>query len=92
MKIWVEITTGQNNLNYIQSKIHNISPLCRFCEEEDETFYHILTECPCFNTLRSECLLARNTGIEDWTVKEILKFAKTPVIKHALSFDITETE
>ena len=87
MKIWIEITTGQNNLNYVQSKIYNTSPTCRFCEEEDETFYHLLTECPSFEETRSSILLAHNTTIDDWTIKQILKFAKTPAIKFALSFE-----
>ena len=47
--LYVELITGQNNLNYIQSKIKEISPECRFCEEEDETFPHILNECPVFS-------------------------------------------
>ena len=54
--IWIEIITGQNNLNYIQSKMKNISPNCRFCEEEDETFPHLLNECPCFQELRCDLL------------------------------------
>ena len=50
----LELITDQNNLNYVQSKIHpgTISELCRFCEEEDETFAHLLNECPCFLTDR----------------------------------------
>ena len=87
MTLWIEITTGQNNLNYIQNKINNnISPLCRFCEEEDETFPHILNECPCFRQLRCDILQQMATDVEDWTVDNILKVANTPSIKYALSF------
>ena len=50
--LYVELITGQNNLNYVQSKIKEISPECRFCEEEDETFPHILNECPVFRQRR----------------------------------------
>ena len=46
--LYVELITGQNNFNYVQSKIKEISPEYRFCEEEDETFPHILNECPVF--------------------------------------------
>ena len=37
MRRLLELVTGQNNLNYIQSKIFPsiISELCRFCEEEE---------------------------------------------------------
>ena len=83
--LWVEIITGQNNLNYVQSKMRNISPICRFCEEEDETFPHLLNECPCFRELRCEILLSRATALEDWTMENILKFANCKPIKAALS-------
>ena len=48
----IELITEQNNLNYVQSKVNPglVDGLCRFCEEEDETFAHLLNECPCFNT------------------------------------------
>ena len=37
MRRLIEIISGHNNLNYLQSKIypHDVSELCRFCEEED---------------------------------------------------------
>ena len=41
--------TGHNGLNYHASKMDNmgiISPFCRLCEEQDETFYHLIKECP----------------------------------------------
>ena len=92
MTLWIEIITGQNNLNYVQSKIYNIDPECRFCEEEDETFYHLLTKCPCFQETRSNIVLTRDNTIEDWTIKQILQLAKLPQIQAALSFDIAEIE
>ena len=51
MRRFIECTTGHNNLNYLQSKIcpEDVSELCRFCEEEPETFDHLLNECPCFH-------------------------------------------
>ena len=50
--------TGQNKLNYIPSKIPPgvIIEQCRFCEEEDETFAHLLMECTCFISYRQEVL------------------------------------
>ena len=88
MTTWVEIVTGQNNLNYIQNKIYPmLSPLCRFCEEEEETFFHFLTDCPVFNEKRSEILLSRDVKPEDWKMYQIIKLAKVNDIKNALSFD-----
>ena len=84
--LWVEIITGQNNLNYIQSKVKDISPTCRFCEEDDETFSHLLNECPCFMELRCDILHSRATAIEDWTMDDIFRFANHKSIKFALSF------
>ena len=53
LMLLIQIVTGQNKLNYLSHKINpNISELCRFCEEEPETFIHILSECPVFTELR----------------------------------------
>ena len=87
MRRLIELITGQNNLNYIQSKIFPgiISELCRFCEEEDETFEHLINECPCFNTYRREILL--NTPIIktlNWKPKVLLDFSYIPAIEEAL--------
>ena len=54
----IELITGHNNLNYLQSKIYpqDVSEMCRFCEEEEETFEHLLNECPCFLLDRRDIL------------------------------------
>ena len=87
MKLWVEIVTGQNNLNYVQSKIYDISPMCRFCLETDETFYHYLTECPALLELRATHSLTWQPKIDDWKNEKILKFAEEGIIHKALSFE-----
>ena len=58
---------------------------CRYCEEDEETFIHILNECPVFHTLRQDLLRGipiENTG--DWKPLTLLKFAKEPQILEAL--------
>ena len=90
MRRLVELISGQNNLNYIQSKIypHDVSELCRFCEEEEETFEHLLNECPCFIEDRRDLLF--NAPIEntlDLKPNVLLKFSYIPAIDEALSFD-----
>ena len=86
----IEVITGHNNLNYLQSKIYpnDVSELCRFCEEEDETFEHLLNECPCFLIDRRD-ILFNNPIIKtlDWKPSTLLKFANIPVINEALNFE-----
>ena len=83
----IEIITGHNNLNYLQSKIYpnDESELCRFCEEEDETFEHLLNECPCFLMDRRD-IIFNNPIINtlEWKPDTLLKFANIPAINEAL--------
>ena len=90
MRRLLELITGQNNLNYVQSKIHpgDISELCRFCEEEDETFAHLLNECPCFLSARRDIL--RNMPIINtikWKPQTLLAFSNLEGIDDALRVD-----
>ena len=85
--LWVEIFTGQNKLNYIQSKIKRIEPICRFREEEDKSFFHILNECPCFREMRCEILQSQATTIENGTIEKIQKFVNHGVIKVGLCYN-----
>ena len=84
MRRLLELITGQNNLNYVQSKIYPnlISELCRFCEEEEETFAHLINECPCFNTYRRE-ILNKKPIIKTlkWKPKTLLDFSYIPAIE-----------
>ena len=87
MRMLIGVITGQNNLNYVQSKIDplHIEPECRFCLEEDETFEHLINECPCFMTYRRENLMGnffKNTL--DWKPKQLLDFANHEGIFQAL--------
>ena len=90
MRRLLELITGQNNLNYVQSKIYPgvISELCRFCEEEEETFAHLLNECPCFLTARRNIL--RNMPVINkikWKPQTLLAFSNLEGIDGALSVD-----
>ena len=82
----IKIVTGQNNLNYLTSIIHpGHTDQCRFCEEEEETFIHLLNECPVFHTNRLT-LLKGSLVVDtvDWDPKAIIKFAQIPEIEEAL--------
>ena len=90
MRRLLEPITGQNNLNYVQSKIHPgiISELCRFCKEEDETFAHLLNECLCFITARRDIL--NNIPIINtikWKPKTLLAFSNLEAIDETLQVD-----
>ena len=90
MKRLAEIITGQNNLNYVQIMVYplDVSELCHFCEEENETFEHLLNECPCFITDRQNIFqdhIIENTL--DWKPISLLQFSYIPSINEALSFD-----
>ena len=87
--IWIEIITGQNNLNYIQSKMKNISPNCRFCEEEDETFEHLLLECVVFNQARRD-IFKMESIVDKWNPQAILKFIYLPDILESFQSNLTE--
>ena len=55
----VSLLTGHNNLKYhvFKRKIgsnNNVSPCCRYCEEDVETSWHLLFDCPVFDTRRRE--------------------------------------
>ena len=90
MRRLIELITGQNNLNYVQSKIfpNDISDLCRFCEEEEETFEHLLNECPCFISYRRDILQGKLiVKTLDWKAKTLLEFSYIPAIDEALRFE-----
>ena len=87
MKRLIELITGQNNLNYVQNKVSGglISELCRFCEEEDETFEHLLNGCPSFTTYRRE-ILENKVKTLDRKATSILQFANISAIDEALQY------
>ena len=83
MKRFVEITTVHNNLSYFQFKIDpDVNPMCRFCEEENETFHHFITNCPRPRQVRLDNI--RYFTPYDWKVNELLQFSFTPEINDYL--------
>ena len=60
-------------------------------EEEDETFEHLLNECPCFLIAHRDIL--QNTPIKDtldWDPRILLKFSQLPSINDALTHSNTD--
>ena len=91
-RIWIKI----NDHNFVfsshpqKSKLYPgvISELCRFCEEEEETFAHLLNECPCFLTAIQDIL--RDTPIINavkWKPQTLLAFSNMESIDDTLKVD-----
>ena len=88
--IFIQAITGQNNLNYLNHLIvDSLTPLCRFCEEDDETFHHLLEECPVFLHQRMDIFLDKSPT-DTWTPNKIIKFVRIPDIYLAFTTNITE--
>ena len=73
----IRILTGHNNLRYYQSKLdHQISPFCRFCTQEPETFHHFVFECPSLFHSRREIFLDHLPDLDmNWSVQQVLDFS-----------------
>ena len=90
MTLFIHAITGHNNLNYMNSIIiPDYTPLCKFCEEEDETFDHLYTDCPVFWRERRE-IKGAETRLQGWTVTSVLRMAKLDDMLQALKTNITE--
>ena len=81
----IRIITGHNALNYFKSKIDaEIDSTCRFCLEEEETFWHFMTDCPVFLNKRREIFGGFDMIGEGWTVGHVLNMAEFCKIHEAL--------
>ena len=90
----IRIVTGHNNLLYHRSNVDKSGStvaLCCFCNEFRETFYHFVTECPCFRLSRFHYFQKDSCFDENgqWSIRKLLDFSKIPSIDAALggSFD-----
>ena len=75
----------------MNNKVYGSDDLCRFCKEEDETFDHLINECPCFYLDQVDLLQNQpivNTTV--WNPKTLIKFAKTDTIKMHLVIMTTQ--
>ena len=86
LSLLIKIITGQNNLNYLTNIIYpNLSELCRLCEEEEETFIHLLNECPVFYKHRFDLLNGLQiVGTLDWKPQTLIKFVQHPQTEEAI--------
>ena len=82
---YVRVITGHNALNYHRHNVDNeIDEDCRFCNEEVETSFHVITECPVFAITRRETLLGKSIEEGHWTTNELAKLINIKAISGAL--------
>ena len=73
----VQFITGHCNLNRhisLQDKGH--SPLCRHCQDSEETPWHLVTSCPSFFLHRRNIFHGQILYSIDWSPKQLLGFCK----------------
>lgn len=60
-----------------------ISPLCRFCLEQNEEFQHLATECPPLWWERHNISAQESNSPDQWTPQQIINFTFIPKIDEA---------
>ena len=83
LKIMVEVITGHCLLNKHLSHWKDLpSVKCRLCDEEDETYHHLVTECPATELDRRQILRGHYESPIDY-FKDLNRFVNTKRV-HAL--------
>ena len=81
---YIRAVTGHCNLLYHLHIIDSsISPLCRFCLQADEEFYHLANDCPPLWWERHLISAQDPDHVHDWTIDQIIAFAYLPPINEA---------
>lgn len=72
----ITMISGHNDLRYHYSlRDQNINPKCRLCGNTDETFYHLLVDCPSLNSLRFKITGRYSLGsATGWTPDKLIEF------------------
>ena len=82
----LRLISGHNGLFYFKSKIDPvINPQCRFCLGADETFYHLITDCPAFKISRDSIFLDETIDVtQNWSVRKLLDFSYLAGVREAI--------
>ena len=63
-----------------------ISKFCRLCEEDKETFIHLVNYCPRLEMTCREIFLDKNIGEDhSWSIRRLIRFIQYPVIMRMLT-------
>ena len=78
----ISATTGHGPFGYFQNLLDpEINPLCRFCGEVPETFFHLITDCPAFLDTRAACFgYYEVSEVKDWSVASLGQFIETECV------------
>ena len=79
---FIRLITGHNNLNYFQTRIGLAGDRsCRLCREADETFLHLLHQCPRLRRARDDLFHGiYPTNDMTWSVRDLLNFSYLPTV------------
>ena len=82
----LRLISGHNGLFYFKNKIDgDINAICRFCLEAEETFFHLITECPVFFESRRQIFLEDPFDDKNqWSVRDMLLFSHLPGVREAI--------
>ena len=87
LTVFVRALTGHNFLGKHQNYIDpQVSKVCRFCEEDEETFYHFITTCPTLRTVREEIFLDQQLPKDNsWSIYRFKQCMLSPAIYATLT-------
>ena len=68
------ITGFCNLMRHKHLKSRDINPLCRRCELEEETPFHLSFQCPALVNSRFKCFETWNDEYAEWTPERLFKF------------------
>ena len=80
----VHVVTGHNFFNRHQHLVHagtggenEVYPMCRYCDEEEESSYHLVANCPQFVSIRREIFLTHQLTLPfDFSPVKLFKYIK----------------
>ena len=94
LSLWIRSITGHNNLAYFQSKLDPlIDPTCRLCHLDNETVFHLLTNCDALYDQQRDILGNMTIGNgHTWSIKKIMTFLRSPTVNGLMSFNTSYAE
>ena len=94
LTIMIRAITGHNFLGKHQNRINPyISKVCRFCEQEEETFYHLLTQCEPLQQTRTDIFLDKpHPNDNSWSIFKLKQFILEPKLFTTLTSKVGLTE